>query len=159
ALDSREASEGLRLCLDGAAPQDLFNAGGRRIGHAEPVMRAGIAVGVLACGWVRPARRHPPRLEVAARLFAAQASVALERAERISADRERRALQINDAIVQGLVVAKYAVQGGHLSDASRALDETLRRARELISDQLDEVARGRGGTLRAGDLVRDEPGL
>ena len=66
---------------------------------------------------------------------------------------ERRAIDINDNIVQGLTVAKYAIGQGHVEEGVRAIDETLRRARQLITDQLTEATAEQGGP-RPGDLVR-----
>ena len=87
------------------------------------------------------------------RLFATEASVAMERAERQASARERRAIDINDNIVQGLTVAKYAIGQGHVDEGVRAMDDTLRRARQLITDQLTEATADQGGP-RPGDLVR-----
>jgi GAF domain-containing protein len=126
------------------------------IGHAQPIIRDGRAVGVLALGYGRPRRSVPERAATAALLFAAEASVAMERAERLARDRERRALDINDNIVQGLTVAKYAIGQGHVAEGLRAIDDTLRRARQLITDQLTEATAGQGGP-RPGDLVREAP--
>jgi signal transduction histidine kinase len=78
---------------------------------------------------------------------------------RITKERERRALEINDNIVQSLTVAKYSLQGGDADQASGALDDALRCAREIISEQLPAVGDGQG--VRPGDLVRarrDRPG-
>ncbi|MCW2545532.1 MAG: hypothetical protein JWM40_3084 [Frankiales bacterium] len=69
-------------------------------------------------------------------------------------ERQKQALEINDNIVQGLVVAKYSAQRGDSEGAMRAIDETLDRARRLITDQLQSVSPGRGGTVRPGDLAR-----
>ena len=77
----------------------------------------------------------------------------MERAERQASDRERRAIDINDNIVQGLTVAKYAIGQGHVDEGVRAIDDTLRRARQLITDQLTEATADQGGP-RPGDLVR-----
>jgi GAF domain-containing protein len=129
---------------------------GSVIGHAQPIIRDGRAVGVLALGYGRPRRSVPERAATAALLFAAEASVAMERAERLARDRERRALDINDNIVQGLTVAKYAIGQGHVAEGLRAIDDTLRRARQLITDQLTEATAGQGGP-RPGDLVREAP--
>jgi GAF domain-containing protein len=118
-------------------------------GLAQPILRDGKPAGVLALGWATPRRVVGPRVETAALLFAAEASVALDRAERLSREKERRALEINDNIVQGLVVAKYAAQAGQSREALRAIDETLARARRLITDAL-------GDEVTPGDLVRDE---
>lgn len=130
------------------------SAVGRRLrgastGLAQPILRDGKAAGVLALAWTSPRRAIGERAETAAMIFAAEASVALDRAERFSREKERRALEINDNIVQGLVLAKYAAQAGHVPEALRAIDETLERARRLITDALeDEVA--------PGDLVRGQ---
>jgi signal transduction histidine kinase len=128
---------------------------GNVAGLAQPVLRDGRTVAVLAIGWTSPRRGIPERVDHAAVLFAAGASVALDRAERLSQDRERQALEINDNIVQGLVMAKYLAQRGDHAASVEALDETLGRARELITDQLAAVADLRGG-LRPGDLARAE---
>src|SRR4029079_17696982 len=77
----------------------------------------------------------------------------MERAERQRIDRQRRAIDINDNIVQGLTVAKYALGQGHVDEGVRAIDDTLRRARQLITDQLTEATANQGGP-RAGDPVR-----
>ena len=63
-------------------------------------------------------------------------------------------IDINDNIVQGLTVAKYAIGQGHVEEGTRAIDDTLRRARQLITDQLEEATADQGGP-RPGDLVRE----
>jgi hypothetical protein len=108
---------------------------------------------VLAVGYARARRIVPERAATAALLFATEASVAMERAQRQASARERRAIDINDNIVQGLTVAKYAIGQGHVEEGVRAIDDTLRRARQLITDQLTEATAGQGGP-RPGDLVR-----
>ena len=67
--------------------------------------------------------------------------------------RERQALEINDSIVQGLTVAKYQLDRGADAKSRDAIEETLRKARGLISELLDEP----GGTQKPtqpGDLRR-----
>jgi signal transduction histidine kinase len=91
------------------------------------------------------------RTAAAAFVMASTAGRLLERLERLNRERERRALEINDGIVQGLVVAKYAMAAGNVTEAVRAVDETLEAARRLVTAQLDDVA---GGAVRPGDLVR-----
>lgn len=66
--------------------------------------------------------------------------------------RERQALEINDNIVQGLTVAKYAMTMGSDAQSKQAIEDTLRRARSLITDLLGEPGTGR--ELRPGDLRR-----
>jgi hypothetical protein len=124
------------------------------VGFGLAVLRDGQAVGVLAVGYSRARRTVPERAATAALLFATEASVAMERAQRQAMARERRAIDINDNIVQGLTVAKYAIGQGHVDEGVRAIDETLRRARQLITDQLTEATADQGGP-RPGDLVRE----
>jgi GAF domain-containing protein len=127
---------------------------GSIVGHAQPIVRDGRSVAVLAIGYTRRRRALPERAATAALLFATEASVAMERAERQAIARERRAIDINDNIVQGLTVAKYAIGQGHVDEGVRAIDDTLRRARQLITDQLTEATADQGGP-RPGDLVRE----
>ncbi len=139
-METDEAASGLRR-FDGAT-----------IGLAQPVLRGGSAAAVLAVAWTAPRRSLPRRARTVALLFAAEASLALDRAEQAAKDRERQALEINDNIVQGLVVAKYTAQRGDVEAAIGAIDDTLVRARKIISDQLAEVVSGRG--IQPGDLAR-----
>ncbi len=133
----------------------LHRFDGTVVGLAQPILRDGRAAGVLALAWTSPRRGLPERVLTAALLFAAEASVAIDRAERLSKDRERAALEINDNIVQGLVVAKYLASAGNVEKAIEAIDETLGRARKLITDQLEAVGRN-GGRIVPGDLARRE---
>jgi GAF domain-containing protein len=148
-------SEAVELVV-GDPGRGLRRFDGHVAGLAQPILRDGKAAGVLAAAWTSPRRSLPERLRTSALLFAAEASLAMDRAERVSQDRERQALEINDNIVQGLVVAKYSAQRGDSEGAIRAIDETLGRARRLITDQLQSVSHGRGGTVRPGDLARSE---
>ncbi len=135
-------------------PSGLRRFDGTTLGLAQPVLRAGQTAAVLAVAWTAPRRGLPERARSVALLFAAEASLALDRAEQVAQDRERQALEINDNIVQGLVVAKYSAQRGNVDAAIEAIDDTLIRARKLISDQLSDVVNGRG--IRPGDLARAE---
>ena len=69
--------------------------------------------------------------------------------------RRRQALEINDNVVQGLTVAKYALDAGDYEDAKRAVEKTLGAARQIITHLLDEGPEDL--RLVAGDLVRLEP--
>jgi integral membrane sensor domain MASE1 len=69
----------------------------------------------------------------------------------------RRALELNDEVVQGLSVAKYAVESGEMSTAKRAVAHTLEAARQIVSDLL--VASGKESGIGPGDLVRERPAL
>jgi GAF domain-containing protein len=166
-FDRERAREGLLRALHTGRPRTLEQEprakrslggwlSGNVVGHAQPIIRDGRAVGVLALGYTRPRRGVPERAATAALLFAAEVSVAMERAARVARDRERRAIDINDNIVQGLTVAKYAIGQGHLTEGLHAIDDTLRRARQLITDQLTDATAGQGGP-QPGDLVREAP--
>jgi GAF domain-containing protein len=159
-FESEEVERAIGVAFSFARPQQLIDRsqhrrlGGAVVGHAQPIVRDGRAVGVLAVGYSRARRAVPERAATAALLFATEASVAMERAQRQAIARERRAIDINDNIVQGLTVAKYAIGQGHVDEGVRAIDDTLRRARQLITDQLTEATAGQGGP-RPGDLVRE----
>ncbi len=105
----------------------------------QPVLREGRVGGLLAVAWERPRRRLSARVEASVALFAAEAGVALERIVRQSHDRERRALELNDEIVQGLVVATYALRDGRVEIGEKAIAETLDRARALVEGQLESL--------------------
>jgi signal transduction histidine kinase len=70
--------------------------------------------------------------------------------------RQRQALEINDNIVQGLTVAKYAMDAQDTARAKEAVERTLKAARKIVTDLLneDEVDYLH---LGPGDLVRIEP--
>lgn len=161
-LEREEVLRGIQVAYCFGRAQMLIDSarGGRLrgsvVGHAQPIVCEGVTVGVLALAYDRPRHAVPARAVTAALLFAGEASVAMERAQRLARDSERRALDINDSIVQGLTVAKYAISQGHTSEGMRAIDDTLRRARELITSQLSEATAGQGGP-RPGDLVRETP--
>jgi len=69
--------------------------------------------------------------------------------------RERQALEINDNIVQGLTVAKYAMSIGAEDHGRQAIDDTLVRARAIITDRLGEP--GSEIEFGPGDLRRATP--
>jgi hypothetical protein len=69
--------------------------------------------------------------------------------------RERQALEINDNIVQGLTVAKYAMTIGADDHSKQAIEDTLTRARAIITDLLGEP--GTSIELGPGDLRRASP--
>jgi signal transduction histidine kinase len=126
-------------------------------GLAHPVVRDARTDAVLVVAWRRPRRRLPERAANAAAVFAGQAAVAMDRLDRLSRERERRALELHDNVVQGIAVARYALAVGAVEEAGRALDETLGRARAMVTDQLDDVLEVRG-EIQPGDLVRGESG-
>lgn len=67
--------------------------------------------------------------------------------------RERQALEINDNIVQGLAVAKMALESGENEETREAIEDTLRRSQTLISDLLNQ---GESEPLGPGDLRRSQ---
>ena len=68
--------------------------------------------------------------------------------------RRREALELNDHVVQGLVVAKASFELGDIEGGRKALDATLGRAKTLVSDLLgqDEAQ----AEAKPGSLVREE---
>lgn len=66
--------------------------------------------------------------------------------------RHRRAIDINDAVLQSLVVARYGFQQGR-PDALAMLDDAIVRTRALVSAMLGENA----GAALPGDLRRRDP--
>jgi hypothetical protein len=140
-----------------ARPQPLLvsRADRRRAeiaGMVQPVLREGHTAALLVVLWEHPQRAVNARTSATLALFAAEAAVGLERIAQQSRDRERRAIELNDAIVQGLVVATYALRYGRLDIGARAVEETLARARSLVESQLEELhgpAAPQPGALRA----------
>ena len=70
------------------------------------------------------------------------------------ARRRKEALELNDHVVQGLVVAKASFELGDHDGGTRALDATLARAKVLVSDLLGEQT---GEEMGPGALVRERP--
>lgn len=69
--------------------------------------------------------------------------------------RRHQALEINDNVVQGLAVAKYAFDLGETEKAKEAIEGTLGAARKIISDLLDEV--GADDVFGTAALTREKP--
>ncbi|HWL66613.1 MAG TPA: hypothetical protein VNP73_11615, partial [Actinomycetota bacterium] len=67
--------------------------------------------------------------------------------------RRMQALQINDNVVQGLAVSKYAFELGDPDKGMKSLSDTLESAKAIITDLLKEVDPDQ--TLSPGMLVRD----
>ena len=67
------------------------------------------------------------------------------------ASRRRRALEINDNIVQGLLAARTLDDLGDHAEARAATERALEHAQRMMGDLLDEAGRG---DLRPGDLRR-----
>jgi hypothetical protein len=66
---------------------------------------------------------------------------------RIDEERRRRAMEINDDVVQRLVVARQAYAAGERPEGDVAVDAALGRARRIMAD-LIEPERVRPGALR-----------
>jgi GAF domain-containing protein len=64
----------------------------------------------------------------------------------------RRALELNDGVVQGLALAHLALQSGMGDRAQAAVETTLAAAQAIVGELLDGA--GARGKLRPGDLVR-----
>ena len=69
-----------------------------------------------------------------------------------AADR-RRALELNDVIVQGLATAKLALESGQHEVGIRSVSETLQNAKGLVNKLLQQMEDSEG-PLQPGDLVR-----
>lgn len=69
-------------------------------------------------------------------------------------ERQRRALEINDGIVQGLATAKLALELDQRDVSREALESTLAAARGLITDLLGEAQAA--AQLHPGDLRRSQ---
>ena len=67
--------------------------------------------------------------------------------------RRQQALEINDNVVQGLAVAKYALDLGEFEKVKEAIEGTLAAARSIISDLLEEI--GDDDIFGPNALVRD----
>jgi PAS domain S-box-containing protein len=72
------------------------------------------------------------------------------------ADLQRHhAMEINDNIVQGLVLAKFSLELGEAEQAERAIKRTLASAQAIMSRLLEGT--GESGRLEPGSLRRDRP--
>jgi PAS domain S-box-containing protein len=71
---------------------------------------------------------------------------------------QRQALEINDNILQGLVLAKYALERGDQEAHERTLDSTLAEARRIIDDLLSEAGVGSGQLRRDTVTPLESPG-
>jgi PAS domain S-box-containing protein len=71
--------------------------------------------------------------------------------KQVEADNRRRALEINDDVVQGVTAARIALEVDRPDDARESLAEALAAARKIVNDLLG------GGPLPAGTLRRSDP--
>ena len=63
--------------------------------------------------------------------------------------REQQALELNDNVLQGLVVAKMAMELGHQDKATTALESAITSASHMISDLLGAQPTKERGLLRS----------
>lgn len=56
--------------------------------------------------------------------------------------RQQHALELNDTIVQGLAVAKMALETGHTEKGLEAVTESLKRVKSLVRDLLVDLGEG-----------------
>ncbi|HEX2056929.1 MAG TPA: hypothetical protein VHI71_01035 [Actinomycetota bacterium] len=71
--------------------------------------------------------------------------------------RRREALELNDHVVQGLVVAKASFELGDAEGGRRALDATLGRAKHLVSELLGEDGVSDGSLVRERSAAVERP--
>ena len=80
------------------------------------------------------------------------AELANSKLREAAADR-RRALELNDVIVQGLATAKLALESGQHEVGIRSVSDTLQNAKALVNKLLQQMEDSEG-PLQPGDLVR-----
>lgn len=110
----------------------------------EPVIREGSAAGVLCLLFPRRHAKIPERRQAAVKLLAAEAGVAIERADLLSRVRAseradaatRLARDLHDSVSQDVALAS-----GYAQLAMRALDDDSFDARELISETATQLDR------------------
>jgi PAS domain S-box-containing protein len=72
--------------------------------------------------------------------------------ERVAASQRKQALELNDAVVQGLAASKMALESGEHELGLRALSRTLENSKVIVTRLLGEA-----GKISPGDLVRSKP--
>jgi PAS domain S-box-containing protein len=110
---------------------------------------------LLARGRVEADDTGEPSVMIGTALDLTEAKKA-ERAERDFAelaDRQQQAMEINDNVVQGLIVAGYSLEANDPKRAGRAIAATLGAARKIV----DKLLSGRFDLMKPGDFVRSEP--
>ncbi len=69
----------------------------------------------------------------------------------------REALDLSDTVVQGLAVARHALERNKALDASAAIEKTLATAQKVVTELLADLA-AESKSIAPGDLVRARPG-
>jgi PAS domain S-box-containing protein len=72
--------------------------------------------------------------------------------EEVKEQKRKEALELNDAVVQGLVATKMAIELDDIDGGLSTATQTLENAKEIVT----RLLLGAGG-IHAGDLTRDEP--
>jgi CheY-like chemotaxis protein len=146
-----------------AQPGDVVEASVPPSWRAEGIARvavrplSGRSV-LLVLAWRSPTPVDTTAVELALTLLDAQLTRAGEASAARPVDMEeferRKALEINDNVVQGLVAASYALDQGQVAECSAYLTRTLTSARSMMDNML-EPREGQG--FQPGDLVRSVP--
>ncbi len=134
-------------------PPSWESAGIRRVAlrrlAGDPVL--------LVLAWLQPESGDSDAMELGLSLLDAhlvrigQQSVVTDRPSDMEEFERRKALEINDNVVQGLVAASYALDQGQVAECSAYLNRTLTSARAMMDGML-EPTHGQG--FKPGDLVR-----
>ena len=108
-------------------------------------------VSLSALGWTT---RIVPMLFLGILVGDAAERLRVSEVRRIALDRtaywHREAVEINDSIVQGLAVAKWALEAGDDQQALKVVEETLDQAHTLVSGLLREAGLAPGGDFAPG---------
>ena len=75
--------------------------------------------------------------------------------DRAAAMQRQKALELNDEVVQGLAIAKLAMENGMEDTVHGVISRTLEAARSIVTGLLAQSAALR--EIEPGDLVREEP--
>ncbi len=89
--------------------------------------------------------------DVSERRLAEERSQRLQQAEGL----QHQALELNDLVVQGLAVAKMALEMGMTERAAEAIESSLGNAQAIVGQLLAAIGNEEG--VRPGDLVTDRP--
>jgi hypothetical protein len=129
----------------------LAIAFGRRAGLVAGVTAVGLIVvwtltadvSLTATGW---ASRAVPLLLLGVLLGDASEREARAETERrrfeAAARLHRQAIEVNDSIIQGMAAAKWSFEAGSIDAGLTTLDDTLGRARELVSGLIRQAGMG-----------------
>lgn len=126
--------------------------GGGQIDHfeTERVRKDGSIVQVsVSISPVHDANGNIVQAAVVARDITAQRQLT----KLVSERSRKQALELNDEVVQGLAAAKLALETGKTQHGLQAVEQTLARAKTIVTALLAEASE----PLGAGDLVRDRP--